>query len=82
LERARHLDVLLSDPAIDAPRLAEAFLTPPLFSNSYADGFGTVYTACYRPESGAMSLMWPGQEPRHWSFTEFPETSTQVAYAA
>jgi hypothetical protein len=30
-----------------------------LFSTSYANGFGTLYTAVYRPAEGQASFIWP-----------------------
>ncbi len=37
-----------------------AFLKPPLYSSAFAQGFGTLYTALYRPRLGQMELRWPG----------------------
>jgi predicted choloylglycine hydrolase len=50
---------LLDDPAVDADAFTESFLRAPLFSTSYANGFGTLYTAAYRPALGDMRLIWP-----------------------
>ena len=36
-----------------------AFLAPPLYSTGYEDGFGTLYTAVYRPAEGAVDFRWP-----------------------
>ena len=36
-----------------------AFLRPPLFSTAFSLGFGTLYTAVYRPRLGQMELRWP-----------------------
>ena len=36
-----------------------AFLEPPLHSTGYDDGFGTLYTAVYRPAEGAVDYRWP-----------------------
>lgn len=36
-----------------------AFLRPPLYSSAFAQGFGTLYTAVYRPRLGQMELRWP-----------------------
>ncbi len=36
-----------------------AFLKPPLFSTAFSLGFGTLYTAVYRPRLGQMELRWP-----------------------
>jgi hypothetical protein len=31
-----------------------------LFSRAYERGFGTLYTAVYRPSAGAVDYRWPG----------------------
>lgn len=58
VERRAYLDDLLdSHPDIDA--LTAEFLRRPLRSSDYAGGFGTIYTAAYRPLAGALDLHWP-----------------------
>lgn len=37
-----------------------AFLKPPLYSTAFGQGFGTLYTAVYRPRRREMELRWPG----------------------
>ena len=44
--------------------LEEEFLRPPLRSTDYDRGFGTLYTAVYRPDEGRLDLRWPGNEWR------------------
>jgi predicted choloylglycine hydrolase len=59
LERQEHLLELLDDkPHPDV--LAKEFLREPLRSSDYANGFGTLYTADYRPDSGEVHYRWPG----------------------
>jgi predicted choloylglycine hydrolase len=55
-ERERHMLDLIEkgDLAVDR------FLEPPLYSTDYDDGFGTLYTAAYRPADGAVEYRWPG----------------------
>jgi predicted choloylglycine hydrolase len=53
----RMLDLLDGRPSED--ELVAAFLEPPLYSTAYAEGFGTLYTAVYRPVDGAVDLRWP-----------------------
>jgi predicted choloylglycine hydrolase len=60
VERERHLQALLDDPATDAEALAEAFLAPPLLASDYDRGFGTLYTAVLRPSTGVVEYRWPG----------------------
>ncbi|WP_113910607.1 C45 family autoproteolytic acyltransferase/hydolase [Roseovarius dicentrarchi] len=64
--RSDHLATLLEDPGISAPRLAAEFLTAPLASTRYSRGFGTVYTAAYRPRAGSISLSWMDGSADAW----------------
>lgn len=56
------------------PKFIGAFLKPPLYSAAFAQGFGTLYTAVYRPRLGQMELRWPKAE---WRFDihDFTEQS-------
>jgi predicted choloylglycine hydrolase len=56
---------LLDDPAVDLHRLVASFLRPPLYSTTYELGFGTLYTAVYRPAELAVEYHWPGSSWRH-----------------
>jgi hypothetical protein len=59
VERRRHLQRLLTrGPHPD--RLAEAFLRAPLRNIDFRGGFGTLYTADYRPDVGQLHYRWPG----------------------
>jgi predicted choloylglycine hydrolase len=59
LERQTHLLGLLElEPHPDL--LAKEFLREPLRSSDYANGFGTLYTADYRPDAGEVHYRWPG----------------------
>lgn len=59
IEREQTVIGLLDDPSVDAQAFTESFLRAPLFSTSYANGFGTLYTAAYRPVQGVIRLIWP-----------------------
>jgi predicted choloylglycine hydrolase len=59
IERERAIVRSLKDPAMDATGFTESFLRPPLFSMSYAEGFGTLYTAVYRVGGGVVEYRWP-----------------------
>ena len=61
IEREQTIVRLLDDPAVDATSFVDAFLRAPLFSTAYANGFGTLYTAVYRPGSRSVSYRWPGE---------------------
>ena len=41
-------------------KFINAFLRPPLYSTAFNAGFGTLYTAVYRPRRRQMELRWPG----------------------
>ena len=57
-ERERRILELLETQPGEEDFVA-AFLEPPLHSTGYADGFGTLYTAVYRPVSAAVEYRWP-----------------------
>jgi predicted choloylglycine hydrolase len=65
IEREQTIVRLLDDSAVDAQTFIDSFLRTPLFSTSYGNGFGTLYTAAYRPASGVASFIWPSHT---WSF--------------
>jgi predicted choloylglycine hydrolase len=65
LERHAALTSVLGDPGVDLAGLADRFLAPPLYSTGYALGFGTLYTAVYRPVDLAVEYRWPGSSWRH-----------------
>jgi predicted choloylglycine hydrolase len=59
VERERCIIELLQEVDATADGFEEAFLRAPLFSTAYANGFGTLYTAAYRPTEGFVDLRWP-----------------------
>ena len=59
IEREQHILQLLQDPDTDAGSFEDAFLRAPLFSTAYGSGFGTLYTAAYRPVEGTVDMRWP-----------------------
>jgi predicted choloylglycine hydrolase len=58
-ERERRVLDLLADEELGEEAFVGAFLEPPLYSTDYDDGFGTLYTAAYRPASGTVEYRWP-----------------------
>lgn len=60
LEREQHVLELLHGPPLTLDGFADEFLGPNLFSQAYDRGFGTLYTAVYRPAVGAAEYRWPG----------------------
>ena len=80
LERAALLEEMLEEAELDGPALLARFLAPPLHRRSYRAGFGTVYTATYRPAAGRMRIDWPGLAPWHQGFRGFTEDVRRIAY--
>jgi predicted choloylglycine hydrolase len=61
IEREQTIVRLLDDATVDATSFLDSFLRAPLFSTSYAHGFGTLYTAAYRPGAGEVRYIWPAK---------------------
>jgi predicted choloylglycine hydrolase len=64
VERQEQLEELLAAGA-DVPSVAAACLRPPLYATRFGEGFGTLYTAEYRPDEGVARYHWPGQTWEH-----------------
>ena len=60
VERERFLLQRLQLHPETRERFIGAFLRPPLYSTAFDQGFGTLYTAAYRPRAGKMEVHWPG----------------------
>lgn len=80
VEREAHLLKLLEQRNLTPPQLVRAFLARPLLSTNYAGGFGTVYTAAYRPAEAGMTMHWPGQQPWELRCGNFQEGQREVRY--
>ncbi|MEM8571946.1 MAG: C45 family peptidase [Pseudomonadota bacterium] len=81
VERQRYLlNRLAMHPETQA-RFLNNFLQPPLYSIAFGSGFGTLYTAAYWPERGAMQLLWP-QQGWEMTFDDFQERILTVSYPA
>jgi predicted choloylglycine hydrolase len=59
IEREQCIVERLNDEAETVGGFADAFLRAPLFSTAYASGWGTLYTAVYRPAEGVVDYRWP-----------------------
>jgi predicted choloylglycine hydrolase len=64
VERQEQLEELLTAGA-DVPRVVAACLRPPLYASRFGAGFGTLYTAEYRPDEGVGCYHWPDQTWAH-----------------
>lgn len=54
-----------------AGELVDAFTRQPLRTDAYDRGFGTLYTAVYRPAEGTVTYQWPGRSwTRHFDDDE------------
>ncbi len=60
VERERFLLQRMSLHRDPQEKFIGAFLRPPLYSTAFAAGFGTLYTAVYRPRLQQMEVRWPG----------------------
>jgi predicted choloylglycine hydrolase len=58
VERQQTLLALLARHP-DESTVVDAFLRSPLYTTDYARGFGTMYTAVYRPDRGIVDYVWP-----------------------
>jgi predicted choloylglycine hydrolase len=65
VERQEQLEELLAAGA-DVAAVTAALLRPPLYATRFGAGFGTLYTAEYRPAEGLARYYWPG---RTWTHT-------------
>ena len=79
LERERVLKQHLAAPHVRPATLLAAFLRPPLYSSNYQQGFGTLYTVLYRPNTGQAEWHWPGTVWRQ-SFEYFQDGYKSVHY--
>jgi predicted choloylglycine hydrolase len=50
----------LADPASGLGRVVDSFLAEPVWRDPSRHGWGTLYTACYRPMELALDLRWRG----------------------
>lgn len=79
VEREAYLLQRLERRAGPPARFIAAFQRPPLYSLGFEHGFGTLYTAAYRPAAGTLELHWPGIR---WdqSISDFREENRDIVY--
>lgn len=77
VERERFLLQRLTLHVEPQEKFIGAFLKPPIYSTAFDRGFGTLYTAVYRPRQGEMELRWPRAV---WplSFSRFKEETRRI----
>lgn len=78
VERERFLLQRLTLHVDPEEKFIGAFLKPPLYSTAFSAGFGTLYTAVYRPRKRRMEIRWPGTV---WpfGFHDFTEGARRIA---
>ena len=76
VERQEHLEELLA-AGTDVPGIVAACLRSPLYATRFYQGFGTLYTAEYRPAEGIARYHWPDRTWEH-SLDQLGPGSTQV----
>jgi len=81
LARERFLYRQLRGGARGPEDMIESFLRPPLYSSAFASGYGTLYTAIYRPGPRAAEYRWPGAT-WHFAFDDFAEGTRKIALGA
>jgi len=80
VERELYLHEMLAEVHCNSEQVTDAFLKAPLFNRKYSQGFGTIYTAVYKPRDGIMELRWPGMRLLQ-SFDRFREGCTLISYS-
>ncbi|MBP7003589.1 C45 family autoproteolytic acyltransferase/hydolase [Amaricoccus sp.] len=80
LEREAYLAQAVGDGRADADQLRRRFLAPPLHSRRYGAGFGTIYTALYRPAQGSVEISWPGIEPIRQRLDAFAPGTRRITF--
>ena len=79
VERENYLRMRAGWDGEPVETVARDFLRPPLYATDYQKGFGTIYSAVYRPGRGVMELRWPGCS-WHQSFQDFREGECLVGF--
>ncbi len=79
VERERHLSVMLANPRLKPAQVLSGFNRKPLYSTAFSRGFGTLYTAVYKPQSSEIEYRWPGFALRQ-STDCFLEGTWRIAY--
>lgn len=79
VERSAFLKNLLSKKGMDSVTVANSFLRAPLYNTLFSEGFGTLYTAVYRPAEGVVEMRWPNITVRQ-TFADFQEEYKLINY--
>ncbi len=79
LNRAHFLSLRLHEEYETRERFISRFLEPPLYQFKHHQGWGTLYTSTYEPQSGQCSFRWPGYV-MNASFQEFTEQTIALNF--
>ncbi len=81
LERETAIQSILSNEEETAEGLLAGFLRPPVFNTAYNRGFGTLYTAVYKPHALTAEYLWPHHD---WQFgiNNFTEEKCEVSFVS
>ncbi len=79
-ERLNYLDGVLDEDSSDPEDLVQRFLQAPLFRDTYALGYGTIFTSVYLPERGEVWYCWKKKTWR-FEFGEIRELKQKISYA-
>jgi len=79
IERSAYIEKMLTKKGIKAQALADAFLKKPLYNNLFKEGFGTLFTAVYRPAEGTVETRWPSVSVKQ-TFSDFKEVYKLINY--
>lgn len=77
-ERATFLQAILNR-GFSIEKLTKVFLKPPLYNTNFSEGYGTLYTAVYKPIEGLVELHWP-QEKMIQTFDNFIEEHKVITF--
>ena len=80
LERAEILKTTLSGMPISADDLKQVFLSKPVFTTNYEQGFGTVFTSLYRPDNSSLELMFSSGSAGCWSVHDTPTSRISLRF--
>lgn len=79
VERRAVLDAIAAEPSPSVPELARRFLSPSIYLDGWDRGWGTLYTAVYRPAEKSGAIAWRTAE---WTaaIDAFPEREHLAIY--
>jgi predicted choloylglycine hydrolase len=81
LERENAVQAIMSNADETAEGLLAGFLRPPVYNTAYQRGFGTLYTAVYKPQQATVDYVWPNQN-WHFSMENFKEQRREIVFAS